>query len=611
MANQTGTLTSSQGSAIIGTTANDAITFTPTGTYTVEYPLGTVAISASTGAKSLVCFGGQLRVTCASGSVSWALTDGNDGSALNQPEILAVRAAISGAGSVAGPTTPAFDIFDLQRSTDRRLLSLPNPYSTVGSDMVHPSVVFVPGTGWMGWRYWMAYTPYPTANSAYENPCVAVSSDGEAWEALSSLPLVATPANGYNADTHLVLAPDRSRMYLIYRERLSSGATGNNVRVMESTDGRSWSAPVTVLTGAYGSQDYACPSVWYDSANTRWVMVSHNLDGGVTYPMQRNVTTGASIYGPWSAPSAITMTHPTGGRTWWHSCFQGLPDGRVVGIAQDNANGGAGAAGALYVAESLDGGITYAVRSLYSELCFYRPAFSLFQRDDGSLGLNAWLGQLYGGPTYNIWREDMVQGASAKAVSDAMTQIAAFGTYPTSALWFDTFNRADGALGTPLVGAALTVDAGTVTIVSNRAVSGSVGNNRALTATLGTADYIAEIDMAANAGALWFIFRAVDTANFYRLGFQSVYPSQLTVQSIVAGAVGAINRAVVAPAKSGFNVTAACRLRVVCRGRRFRIYVNGVFWEEIADSLYYATGVKVGFQATNASNGVDNLLALA
>lgn len=102
MANQSGTLTSSQGSAIIGTTPNDTITFTPSsGTYTVEYPLGTTAISASTGAQSLSVSGGQLRLTCATGSVAWSVADGNDGTPLSQTELSSVRSLVSVAGNLA------------------------------------------------------------------------------------------------------------------------------------------------------------------------------------------------------------------------------------------------------------------------------------------------------------------------------------------------------------------------------------------------------------------------------------------------------------------------------------------------------------------------------
>jgi lysophospholipase L1-like esterase len=100
MANQTGTLTSSQGSAIIGTTANDVINFAPSaGTYTVEYPLGTVAISASTLSQSLSVSGGQVRVTCSVGSVSWTLVDSADAPALSQSQVVAIQSLPSGAAN--------------------------------------------------------------------------------------------------------------------------------------------------------------------------------------------------------------------------------------------------------------------------------------------------------------------------------------------------------------------------------------------------------------------------------------------------------------------------------------------------------------------------------
>jgi len=254
MANQSGTLTSSQGSAFIGTTPNDVITFTPSsGTYTVEYPLGTTAIGASTSPQSLSVSGGQVRVTCATGSVSWSVSDGNDGTPLDQTELSSVRSLVSGDGIrlPAGSDSVPLDVFDLYSTGLPRKLTLPSPYSAVGPAMVHPSVVYVPNR-WMGWRYWMAVTPYPLNDSQYENPCVLVSQDGEVWEVPAGLsnPVVAKPATGYNADTELVLSPDGSRLYLIFRERLSSGTTGNNVRCMESPDGIMWSAPRTILSGA-------------------------------------------------------------------------------------------------------------------------------------------------------------------------------------------------------------------------------------------------------------------------------------------------------------------------------------------------------------------------
>jgi len=276
---------------------------------------------------------------------------------------------IPGATSIV-PSIANFDVFDLYPITARRKLSLPTPYSAVGPEVVHPSVVYIP-EGWGGWKYWMAYTPYPVINSDYENPCLAVSNDGDSnWTTPAGLtnPLAGKPANGYNADTHLVMAPDYSKLYMIYRERSTGASAGNRVKLMESADGRKWTDPVTIITGTYAVQDYASPSLWFDPTISKWVMISHNLDGGATYPMQLTQSLTADLYGGWAAPQTITITNPTAGRTFWHSAFNRLPDGRVIGLIQDIVNGGAGAAGQLFAAESLDGGATFAVRRVYADL---------------------------------------------------------------------------------------------------------------------------------------------------------------------------------------------------------------------------------------------------
>lgn len=440
------------------------------------------------------------------------------------------------ASASRGINTRSLDILDIFQSTERRPTALPSYAAGVGPDVVHPSCQFFP-RGWNGWRYWMAFTPYPNANSDYENPSIAVSNDGEEWVLPLGLtnPLVGKPAVGYNADTHLAMSPD----------------------------------------------------------------------GGTMYPMQRFVTSGTSIYSGWGAASAITITNPTGGRTFWHSSFDLLPNGKVIGIVQDIVNGGSGAPGALFAAESLDGGLTFAVRLMYSNLNYYRTAFNVVTNDLGHTGLIVWIGIQQG--TFFVSREDWVPGNAAKQIADGMTQAAVLGTYPPSWVFWDNFNRADGALGTPLVGSALAVDTGTVAIVSNAAQTGSAGNNRAL-ATLTTADHVIEVDLVAAPTAAWIIFLAADTTNFYRLGLTAGFGGNLTIQSIVGGGVGALNRVVATPVAVSATLSGRTRIRVVCRGRRFRIFVNGVLWEEIADNVYFATGLKAGFQATNAGVVFDNLL---
>lgn len=47
-------------------------------------------------------------------------------------------------------------------------------------------------------------------------------------------------------------------------------------------------------------------------------------------------------------------------------------------------------------------------------------------------------------------------------------------------------------------------------------------------------------------------------------------------------------------------------------GRRFRIYVNDTFWQEVQDPSYYTTGVKVGVQGVDAGAvSFDYLMVVA
>ena len=74
------------------------------------------------------------------------------------------------------------------------------------------------GNAWNGYRYWMAMTPYPNAQNAYENPSIVVSDDGETWIEPPGIsnPIVPYPGAGYyNSDPCLVKAGNL--LYLFYR----------------------------------------------------------------------------------------------------------------------------------------------------------------------------------------------------------------------------------------------------------------------------------------------------------------------------------------------------------------------------------------------------------
>ena len=66
------------------------------------------------------------------------------------------------------------------------------------------------------------------------------------------------------------------------------------------------------------------------------------------------------------------------------------------------------------------------------------------------------------------------------------------------------------------------------------------------------------------------------------------------IQSIVAGQVGSLNRPVVGPDGVGAQLPAGSIMKVVCRGGRFRLYINRNFCEEIPDTLHALDGIKCG-----------------
>lgn len=92
------------------------------------------------------------------------------------------------------------------------------------TENIHPKVLYFQN-GWNGYKYWMAYTPYPKGDIKAENPCVSASNDGIRWDAPTGLvnPLDPYPGDGYNSDTHLVYRGDLDQLEVWWREMNNNG----------------------------------------------------------------------------------------------------------------------------------------------------------------------------------------------------------------------------------------------------------------------------------------------------------------------------------------------------------------------------------------------------
>lgn len=111
---------------------------------------------------------------------------------------------------------------------------------------IHPKVLYF-DNGWNGYKFWMAYTPYPFGTAAYENPCLAASNDGINWELPNGCPspLASKPDYGFNSDTHLVYREDTGRLECWWRG-YADPLTMDNMLMISSADGTSWTDPVVV-----------------------------------------------------------------------------------------------------------------------------------------------------------------------------------------------------------------------------------------------------------------------------------------------------------------------------------------------------------------------------
>jgi hypothetical protein len=483
-------------------------------------------------------------------------------------------------------------IWDWSLEPAAELLAIPSPYddniTPSTKSVVHPSLVYAP-SGWNGYRYWLAHTPYPLSNSDLENPCIVASNDLRNWVVPPGLvnPIVPKPVSGasdYNADVHIYLHTD-GYLYMLFRERRSSNGT-NYLKGLRSLNGVTWSAPFTLRTGPTASQDFGTPSFWHDG--TQWVIISHNLDAGAV--VQRQTKTG-DLLSDWSAQPVNTLTLPSpDGLAYWHSSINRLADGRLVGVASDTANAGGAAGGQCWLLQSDDAGTTWAVRKISNYPRWYRSA--LLVTEDTIAMIAGWNSQL-GEPGWRFHLQPMRVG------NRNVRRVAALDR--ARALGMDSDDQNVVVVADPFTGgaAALTapwtqVDANTINLDgSGRATNLNVSNCRAWVEG-GSSDYSVNVRIQARTatGQAFLMFRYKDANNYWRVGVNS--DATLLLQSIVAGGI-VVNQGLNAqPAPITYPIT----LRVECEGQSINVYKDG---GKVIDynTTVHIDGTKAGLQASS------------
>jgi hypothetical protein len=494
----------------------------------------------------------------------------------------------------------------LRSDANYDLVAVPSPYSPAHT--LHFSPVYFKN-GFNGWKYWMAFTPYPDSDSVYENPCIVVSQDGRTWTVPTGVtnPIFAKPtaASAYNSDTDLYWDDTNSRFVLVWRTAGELSGTDTGLFVSTSADGITWATRTRIWTGVISLTDIASPSIWYNDTIAKWEIVGHRIDAASPFPFVK--ITSSSLLSGWDAASTVlTMTEPSG-RAWWHSTFRRLPGGIIVGLLQDN-NGTPGASGNLYSAYSADGA-TFYTSSLDLNGSWYRPSFVL--RDDVLDG--EWVCEFYGSKltTSGTYRA-MLRFNKGEGMADflqtrsALLNAAVIGGFSsTTLLQVDTFNRTDDAttLGTATSGGAWTQIVGPTNVLgisTNRCYNVTSGNCRS-TRDVGVTDYVVRATFLTKAGENWLWIRYVDTSNFIRIGCTS--SGALRYQVVTSGS------AVTDTAVSGIPANGD-EVIIRAAGAEISIWHNEKYCGKYF-SVQGITSTTVGIQMAGTTGYLDNYICHA
>lgn len=141
----------------------------------------------------------------------------------------------------------------------------------------HPSVQQF-DKEWNGFKYWMAFTPYPKGMLSTENPCIVASNDGVNWIVPDGVtnPLDPAPTNGYNSDTHIFFNDVTGQLEIWYRP-VRESSTIEELKRVTSLDGVNWSEPELMVTSTSSNAgnilQYISPSILFENGKYYlWVM---------------------------------------------------------------------------------------------------------------------------------------------------------------------------------------------------------------------------------------------------------------------------------------------------------------------------------------------------
>lgn len=476
-----------------------------------------------------------------------------------------------------------FDPFQFTFASLLTEIALPNPYPLFAYQMMHPGVEYFEN-GWNGWKYWLVYTPLPSGDYSKENPCIAVSNDGQTWVAPDGVtnPLVTQFGGGgqFNADTDLFYDSHSDQLCIIWKAQSVSDPGGERcyTQMITSSDGTNWSSIYTVTDDLQSERLPATASLYYNDDLSRYEIVAINASSSPANP-DYDLFVSDTLTGLYTVERQISIPADTG-RHWWNLYIKRLPDGSYVGMGQDADNAGMTGAGSVFWLKS-DDGLTYERQLALESEGLYRCAFTLTP-DNG---------------VYKVFIAGVISGTSIRVGDLRFGQT--YDPIGESTYASDSFNRANSAsVGNPETGLPLIRSDAAYSIQSNQlAVSGS----GAIVWDAGQTTAVVSLDVADMGadGDLWVVGRYVDANNFIRIGFNGVYARY---QSVIAGVASNLVFAgsVVPFLENGDKITVEFNtdyVAVSCGGRPF-------FHHPTSDSF---GGQGFGIDTTRNGLILDNL----
>lgn len=170
---------------------------------------------------------------------------------------------------------------------------------------------------WNGYKYWMAYTPYPGADQTKENPHIAVSNNKVDWTTpegmknpLDPLKPFEDPQNQYNSDTHLVYRADLDTLECYYRQ-VDNNRNTDTLFKRTTTDGLHWTDRVKVLSTNTGQDGLLSPAIVYEDGKYKMWTVNYTSD----YPILYRESEDGFI---WTSPRIIKIPYENKNLRNWH-----------------------------------------------------------------------------------------------------------------------------------------------------------------------------------------------------------------------------------------------------------------------------------------------------